>query len=124
MNTKKLLNLSPRVLAIGVALFLMLFSFDVFGPGLSVWEMALGFLIHNIPSILLALVIWVSWKRPWIGAVLTIVLGFAYIILTRGNQPLVAYLAISGPLFLTGILYLLSWRQISKQQHDNSHNQA
>ena len=54
---------SPRILTIAFLAFLILFSFDVIQPGLSIEHIALGLLMHNVPVIILALVLWVSWKH-------------------------------------------------------------
>jgi len=106
---KSILYWSPRILGILFSLFLVVFSFDVFGTGAGFWATAAGFLIHNIPTFFLLLVLWLTWRREWIGGVVFIMLGIAYILATIGRMPLVAYFAISGPLFLIGILFLLNW---------------
>ena len=43
----------PRILSILFICFLSLFSLDVFQPGMSTAEIALGLFMHNIPSIIL-----------------------------------------------------------------------
>lgn len=93
------------------ALFLSLFALDVFDGQHGFWEMVLGFIIHLLPSTLLVLVVLIfAWRREWIGAVLFIALGLFYIIWSWGKFHWSAYVSISGPLFLVGILFYLNWR--------------
>lgn len=101
----------PRVLTIIYILFLALFAFDVFEGDQSVWKKALGFLIHLVPNFVLIVILIISWKREWIAAILFSVLAIFYIVFFWGRFALGAYFAIAGPLFLTGILFLINWYQ-------------
>ena len=104
---------TPRILSIVFILFLALFSLDVFGNGYGLWETVLGLLIHNIPSIILTVILVISWKYEIVGAIAFILAGLAYIIMTAINASL--YLALSwgliiaGPAFLIGVLFYLNW---------------
>ena len=100
---------TPRVICILFALFLVLFSFDVFEEGRSVGEMALGLLIHNIPTIALFITLYFAWRREWIGAVVFAGLGALYIVWAWGRFPFMTFALISGPLFLLALLFLLNW---------------
>ncbi len=99
---------APRVFTILLALFLMLFSFDVFDGQSSAREMAVGFLIHNIPSILMLVIVSAAWNREWLGAVIFPVLGLLYF-LNNVNAHWSVHLAITLPLLVNGLLYLLAW---------------
>ena len=106
---------TPRILSILFLLFLTIFSFDVFGEGYSFWEVVVAFLMHNIPVFILAIVLWISWKREWVGGSVFILAGLLYIIFPARNAPtwywaLVWILMISGPAFLIGVLFLANWR--------------
>jgi hypothetical protein len=112
-----LLNWAPRILGILFAIFISLFTFDVFGQGTGFWKTLLALLIHLIPTFLLIIILILSWKRPWISGIFFILLGIAYIIWSsqsgRGSQ--IIYI----PLFLVGILFLTSWffrKEIKKAQ--------
>lgn len=98
----------PRVFTIILALFLMIFSLDVFQPGRSVQEMAVGFAIHNIPSMLLLVVMFAAWKREWVGAVLFTMLGMVYFIYVP-HMYWSAIITITLPLLINGILYQIAW---------------
>ncbi|MCX6601410.1 MAG: hypothetical protein NT025_07595 [bacterium] len=93
------------------AAFLSIFALDVFDESHGFWETALALLMHLLPStILVIIVLIVSWRREWIAGVLFNALGVLYIILFWAKGPWYIYAAISGPLFLVGILFLLNWR--------------
>mgnify|MGYP001117355185 CR=1 FL=1 len=99
----------PRILGILFSLFLVVFSFDVFRPGLPAREVALAFLVHNIPTALMLLVIALAWRHDLLGAVVFTGLGFLYVVATWGRFPWTVYVAIGGPLFLVGGLFFASW---------------
>jgi hypothetical protein len=108
-NTKlPVIRIAPRVFTIILALFLMLFSLDVFEPGSSLQDMAVGFIIHNIPSMLLLVVLLAAWNREWVGAVIFPLLGLAYSLSTLDEHWSV-HLVITLPLVVNGLLYLLAW---------------
>lgn len=99
----------PRILSILYSVFISLFALDVFSGGNSIFKMILAFLIHLIPTWIIIFSIIISWKREWIAGVVFIILGAAYIIIAWGKVDIMAYLIISGPLFIIGILYWLNW---------------
>jgi len=68
MKTSRLLYWTPRVLSILFICFLTMFSLDVFEPGRSAGEIAIGLLMHNIPSIILTILLVISWKKEIVGA--------------------------------------------------------
>jgi hypothetical protein len=100
----------PRALCILYAVFISLFALDVFGEGYGFWEMILGFLIHLIPTGIVLVILAISWRWEWVGGILFIALGMAYLVTSWNKFHWSAYVVISGPLFLIGILFLVSWR--------------
>jgi hypothetical protein len=108
-----LLYWTPRILSILFILFLALFSLDVFESGQGFWQTALALLMHNIPSIFLAVILVFSWKYEIIGGIAFILGGFLYIFLTLMRNFewfMLAWIAqISGIAFLIGILFLANW---------------
>ncbi|MBN2567437.1 hypothetical protein JXB02_05125 [Candidatus Woesearchaeota archaeon] len=109
---------TPRALGIVFILFLALMSLDVFDMGLGFWETALGLLMHNIPALVLLVVLAVSWKHEIVGGIAFILGGLLYIALLARNPFEWYYLAwavqISGIAFLIGILFLVGWRKKRK----------
>ena len=111
----KALYWTPRILSLVFVCFLALFSLDVFDMGLGFWGTAAALLIHNLPSLILLLVVIVAWKHEIVGAVGFILGGFLYIGLLMRNPfewyYMVWALQISGTAFLIGALFLVGWRR-------------
>ena len=108
-TSKRVLFWIPRLLCLAFAAFISLFALDVFGEGLGVWRTTLALLMHLIPTFLILIVLAVSWRWEWVGAVLFTALALLYLILFWGRFHWSAYAAISGPLCLVGVLFLLNW---------------
>jgi len=104
---KRVLFWSPRVLGIAFAIFLSMFALDVFNEGFSAGKTILALLIHLIPAAIILGLLAVAWRWEWVGGVLFIAAGILY--LTRMWHHPAAVAGISGPLFLVGALFLLSW---------------
>ena len=100
---------SPRVLTILFALFLSLFALDVFEEGYGLWETVLALFMHLIPTWIVLIVLALSWRWEWIGAVLFVALAliYAYFAVGRGHPEWIAI--ISGPLLLIAGLFLVNW---------------
>lgn len=96
----------PRLLALLHAGFVSLFALDVFGEGYGLWQTAAALSMHLIPTALLLLVLAVAWR--WQGAGAFLYAGLALLWLLEfgpeGEWP--AYLAVAGPLFVIGLLFL------------------
>lgn len=108
---KRLLFWTPRILCMLFAAFLALFALDVFDGHHGFWETILGLFMHLLPStILLIVVLIVSWRREWIAAALFCALALFYVIFFWGRFPWYTYAGIAGPLLVLGILFLLNWR--------------
>lgn len=107
--TKRLLFWTPRMLCLLFAMFLTLFALDVFGQGYGFWGTLGAFLLHQIPVFVLLLILAVSWRWEWVGAVLFAAAGVFYLIMAWGEFDRVAYASITGPLFIIAILFLINW---------------
>ncbi len=108
-STKRLFFWAPRILGILFALFSSLFALDVLGEGYGFWETILALLIHLVPTYIVVIALIVAWRWEWVGAILFSALAVFYVAWTWGRFPWVAYLAISGPLALVGVLFLVDW---------------
>jgi len=109
MVVKKWLYWAPRALGVAFILFMSLFALDVFGTGRGFWATALALLMHLIPVFFAAIVLALSWRWEWVGAILFTVLGLLYVVWAWGRFNWAAYTFISGPPFLLGALFLLNW---------------
>ena len=109
----KSLYWTPRILSLLFILFLMLMSLDVFSSELSFWEIVLGLFMHNIPAVVLLIVLFISWRYEIVGGIAFILAGLLYILFVKGNKfewhMLLWILQISGIAFLIGILFLMNW---------------
>jgi hypothetical protein len=110
----------PRVLGILFVLFLTVFSWDVFDGNYGFWGTILALFIHNIPALILLIILIISWKREIVGGVAFIIAGLLYIALQLMRilvEPpfqwdmLFWSLPIAAPAFLVGILFWIGWRQ-------------
>lgn len=101
---------TPRVLLLLFVALLALLSLDVIEEGLGAGEIALGLLVHNLPTLGLLAVTAAAWRWPWVGAVG--IAGFAAWWLLffggRGFGPSAFLLMVGLPLTV-GALFLLSW---------------
>jgi hypothetical protein len=111
MNTslKRFLFWTPRILCILFAVFLSLFSLDVFDEGLGLGRTILALLIHLVPVYLVVIVLVIAWRWEWVGALLFNALAVLYVVWAWGRFHWSASAAISGPLILVGILFLFNW---------------
>lgn len=108
----------PRILSILFLLFLAIFSFDVFDSCNGFLDCALGLLMHNLPVIILAVLLWISWRREIVGAYAFFIGGLLYIVfilmkvIKTGFEwyYLAWFASISVPAFVIGILWFLNWR--------------
>ena len=87
-----------------------MFALDVFDAGYDTWHLLLALLIHLIPTWIVLAVLLVSWRWPWFGGVVCIGLGAFYVYWSWGKFDWTAPTFIAGPLVLTGVLFLISWR--------------
>ena len=106
---KPWLTWTPRILCLLFAVFLSLFALDVFDQGYGFWETVLALLMHLIPTGIVLVVLAVSWRWERIGAILFMALGIWYLLTAWGRFHWSAYVVISGPLLLIGVLFLASW---------------
>jgi len=105
---QRLLFWTPRFLGILFAAFLSIFALDVFGEGYGFWGTALALIMHLIPTVIVLAAVAIAWRWEMVGGLLFIGLGAWYLKdWPRGHWS--NYLVISGPLFLTGVLFLSDW---------------
>lgn len=119
MNLNKFIYWAPRVLAILFILFLAMFSLDIFDGNYGFWGTVVGLFMHNIPSLVLTVLLVVAWKREIVGAIAFGAGGLLYIgtiVMTAINNQFEWYmvswcLMIAGPAFVVAFLFLINWRK-------------
>ena len=108
-STKRLLFWTPRVLCILLAMFLSVFALDVFGEGYGFWQTIGALLLHLVPVYIVVIALVIAWRWEWVGAILFIASALFYLVWFWGRFHWSAYLGISGPLVLLGLLFLFNW---------------
>jgi hypothetical protein len=106
---KRDLYWTPRILCILFAVFLSVFSLDVFNEGYGFWQTIGALLLHLIPTFIVVIGLVIAWRWEWVGAVLFIALAVFYLVWAWGRFPLVTAFAFSGLLALIGVLFLFNW---------------
>ena len=108
-NTKRVLFWTPRVLGILFAILLSAFALDVFSEGYGLWQTIGALLLHLVPTFIVVIALVIAWRWEWVGAILFIALALFYLVWSWGRFHWSAYLGISGPLVLVGVLFLFNW---------------
>ncbi len=125
----KILHWTPRIICILAILFISLFAFDSFSPGLTMWQQIGAFLMHLIPSFILIALLVVAWKREFIGGIIFALIGLAFspfIFLHNYKMnhsvwmSLSVILIINIPFVVVGILFILSYLKKKKQNRDKN----
>jgi hypothetical protein len=107
----KIIHWTPRIAAILIILFMGLFSLDVFGTGASHLEVLGAFLMHNIPSIVMLVLLILAWKRPVVGFVAFLVVAVAFTILfVRDFYAVSNLLLFVLPILLIASLFYADWK--------------
>ena len=108
----RLIFWTPRIAGILIILFISLFALDVFEAGYSLGEMLLAFLMHLLPSIVLAIILILAWRWEWIGFLAFLVAGLFFMrtFLFNPLQGVGNLLLFAGPLFMIALLFGANWR--------------
>ncbi|MBP2639005.1 MAG: hypothetical protein H6Q72_4912 [Firmicutes bacterium] len=104
----------PRILSLLFIITIALMSMDVIRPELSPLQILAGLLMHNIPTIVMIVVLSIAWKHEIVGGLAFLLAGLLYIFMTARAKidwsvALSWNLTIAAPALLIGILYLISW---------------
>jgi uncharacterized membrane protein YidH (DUF202 family) len=107
---------APRVAAILIIFFVGLFSLDVFEVEAPPLELLGGFLMHNIPSIGMLVLLVFAWKRPALGFVAFLAAAAVFaIFFVRDLYDLPNVLLFVLPLLLVAFLFYADWRWLRLQ---------
>ena len=112
----KVIHWAPRIAAILIIFFISLFSLDVFEEGTAPLEMLGALLMHNIPSILLIVLLVIAWKRPVVGFVVFLTGAVLFAGLTiRSIYSLSNLVLFVLPLLLIAMLFYAEWKWLKPQ---------
>jgi hypothetical protein len=105
----KIILWAPRVIALILILFISLFAFDGFVPGISGYEKTLAFVIGLLPAIILALALILAWFFKLAGGITFVTLGIAMTLFFHTYKSDLSFLTLSSPVLVVGILFILSY---------------
>jgi hypothetical protein len=97
----------PRILTILAILFMTMFSFDVFGGTESFGIKLLGFLVHNIPVLILVGILIIAWKWELAGGALFILASLCGAVFFHSFSGNPASLVVIAPFLFAGLLFIL-----------------
>jgi hypothetical protein len=107
----KIIHWAPRVAALLIIFFIGLFSLDVFGTGAPPLEVLIGFLMHNLPSIAMLVLLIFAWKRPVVGFVAFLIAAAAFtVFFVRDIHALPNLLLFVLPILLIASLFYADWQ--------------
>ena len=108
---RKVIHWAPRVASIMIIFFMSLFSLDVFGMGSSLLEELGGFLMHNIPSFVMLVLLFFAWKRPAVGFWAFLAAGVVFVIFfVRSIYAISNLLLFVVPIWLVAGLFSADWK--------------
>jgi hypothetical protein len=112
----RIIHWAPRLAAILIIFFISLFSLDVFEMESSPLELLGGFLIHNIPSIVLIVLLVFAWKRPVIGFVAFLLAAALFVaFFVRDIYALPNLVIFVLPILLIALLFYADWKWLAPQ---------
>ncbi len=84
---------------------------------LGFWETASGLFMHNIPGLILLVVLLISWKREIVGGIVFTLAGIFYgvmmsleVLKDQSERGMIsAIFAIAVPALIIGILFIINW---------------
>ena len=107
----KIIHWAPRFAALLIILFVGLFSLDVFGTGAPPLEVLTGFLIHNLPSIAMLVLLIFAWKRPVVGFVAFLIVAVTFaVFFVRDIYALPNLVLFVLPILLIASLFYADWQ--------------
>lgn len=113
-NVKSIVFWAPRIISVAFILFVSMFAFDAFDSADVWWKVALGFLIHLIPSFLLIIGLVIAWRYEWVGALAFVAFGLWYLI-GFTDKHWATLLLLSGIPILVGAIWWFGWLERKKK---------
>ena len=101
----------PRILGLLYVILIASFALDSFSGDEGLLTQTGQFVIHLIPAFVAAGILAVSWRYPLIGGICFMVLGMIFTVYFGTYNKLSNFLIVSMPLFLIGVLFMLTHRK-------------
>lgn len=106
----------PRVLTIIFILFISLFALDVFSMDTPLYQQIGGFVIHIIPSIIIAIILVVFWKNPYYSGLAYILLAIAFTLFFHTYQNFYSFILLSFLPAFIGFLFIIFKKPMKKKK--------
>ncbi len=111
-----MIHWAPRAAAVVTILFLGLFSLDVLGMGGNPLQVLGGFLMHNIPAIVLVVLLVFAWRRPVVGFVAFLAAAVLFLFFfVRNIYALPNLFMFVLPILLVAGLFYADWKWLEPQ---------
>ena len=108
MNKSKILNRAAKILAVVYILFISALALDVFEIDAPLGQKLMGLIMHLIPSFALIIAAFIAFRKRVAGGIIFILLAIVFTFYFRTYSNVFSLLSISAPLFIIGLLFLLS----------------
>jgi len=105
---------APRIIGLGLALFLSLFALDAFSDSRGMLATIIALLMGLVPAIITLVAVVIGWKHEGIAAIIFGVGAIFYAVNALEHPDWI--LIITGPLVLEAVLFYVSWRQKKQLQ--------
>lgn len=105
---------APRIVGLGLALFLSLFALDAFSDPRGVLATIIALLMGLIPALITLAAVAIGWRHQRIAAIIFLVGAVFYAVNALEHPDWIVI--ITGPLVLEAALFYLSWRQSKHRQ--------
>ena len=99
---------TPRIAGILITLFVAMFSLDVFSEQASPWALVGAFLMHSLPAIAMGVLLFLAWRRPWVGFAAFAIAALFFLSFAIRNPGIV--FLFSGPMAVIAALFWANWR--------------
>jgi hypothetical protein len=108
---RKVIHWAPRVASLMIIFFMSLFSLDVFEIEATTLQLLGAFLMHNIPSILMLVLLFFAWRRPAVGFWAFLAAGVVFVIFfVRDIYAVMNLLLFVLPIWLVAGLFYADWK--------------
>jgi len=115
---KTLIHWAPRILTMLSILLISLFALDSFAPGVPLLKQISAFLMHMIPSAVLASILVIAWRHRLTGGIIFIIIGlvlspFLYSMNFRNNHSVLMSIGVVAiillPFIVAGVMFIVDY---------------
>lgn len=119
-TTRDLFYWTPRVICIISAMFIFLLSFEAFNKNYEFGTAVVSFLGKLLPTLIILLLLFLSHRWAFIGAITFNLVGLIYISYNWGKYPFISFIGVTGPMFIVGFFFLVNWIYRDEFNNENS----